>query len=131
MLAAAAHGCPRCVRRRQCRVRRRKPERPLVEPPGQPRVFAASDWLPLVDDDEYKPDHFRNRLPGEPPQPVQVSLPQWRLQQSESLWTHARLDSCQRYGWPGGLDYVQLMQQMVAERRAGITTIRLTCSSDD
>jgi hypothetical protein len=71
-----------------------------------------------VDDSDYDPEMHRAwRLPGKPPGPVRKSLAQWRLDQAESLWTGARLDWCQQLGWPGGLNYVQLMQEMVAERR--------------
>ncbi|MGY1778764.1 hypothetical protein [Geodermatophilus sp. SYSU D01036] len=85
-------------------------------------MFDATDWLPLVDDSEYDPEmHRAYRLPDRPPGPTTKSLAQWRQDQAESLWTRARLDWCQRFGWPGGLDIVELMQQMVAGRRQSIS----------
>ncbi len=52
---------------------------------------------------------------GEP----RCTFEDWRRQQAFSMWSRARLDWCSRYGWPGGLDYVELLRETVALRLAG------------
>lgn len=98
-------------------MRRRVP--PLVhEPPGPLLVFDLAEWLPLVDPGGYDPEAYRNRGPGGPYGPPVLSAENWRRGKAWGLWSQARLDWCDRYGWPGGLGVVDLLRQQVAARRA-------------
>ncbi len=100
-------------------MRRRRREPPgYVEPPPRLLAFDLADWLPLVDPSGYDPDDHRNRMNHVPVGPVRFSFEDWRRQQAWNLWSQARLDWCKRYGWPGGLDVVEVLQQTVQLRRA-------------
>ncbi len=98
---------------------RRRQREMAVEPPARLLVFDAADWLPLVDPSGYDPDDHGNRMSHVPIGPVRCSFEDWRRQQAWNLWSRARVDWCRKYGWPGGLDWLELLQQTVQLRRAG------------
>ncbi len=72
--------------------------------------FDAADWLPLVDDADYR-CRYGQSVALQP-------LAAWRLHEALALWSRARLDWCRQHGWPGGLDSVDLLRETVAVRRA-------------
>lgn len=91
--------------------RRVRPVDPATAPPARLVDFDPADWLPLVDPSDYHPDdwrNIRNHVPyGEP----RFSFDNWRRQEAWNLWTRARYDWCEQYGWPGGLTVLDLMQE--------------------
>ncbi len=98
-------------------MRRRERTPPgFVEPPGRLLAFDLAEWLPLVDATEYHPDDFRNIRDRVPYGPPRMSFEDWRRDQAWHLWSSARLDWCDRHGWPGGLDWLELFQQTVQMR---------------
>ena len=97
--------------------RRPPPVDPADEPPARLRAFDPDEWQPLVDPDDYDPDDYRNRMNWEPVGPVRTSFEAWRRQQAWNLWSRARTEWHKAHGWPGGLDYVELMQETVRIRR--------------
>ncbi len=100
-------------------MRRRQRTPPgFVEPPARLLAFDLADWLPLVDASEYHPDDFRNIRDHVPYGPPRMSFEDWRRDRAWHLWSQARLDWCDRHGWPGGLDVVEVLQQTVQLRRA-------------
>jgi hypothetical protein len=99
-------------------VRRRAPAiDPAHEPPPRLLSFSLEDWLPLVDVTEYNPDDWRDIRNWEPVGPVKFLFKDWHRDQAWHLFCRARLDWCQQYGWPGGLDYIQVMQEQVRMKR--------------
>ena len=94
-------------------MRRRTDRLDRSEPPAHLVAFDAADWLPLVDASGHA-DYRRRHGPAIAPQ----ALAAWRLQEALTLWSGARLDWCRDHGWPGGLDYVDLLRQTLAIRRA-------------
>jgi hypothetical protein len=100
-------------------VRRRQRTPPgFVEPPGRLLSYVEADWLPLVDPAGYDPESYRNRGPDGPYGPPNWSFEAWRGQQAWNLFSRARLNWRDQYGWPGGLDLVELLQQTVRMRQA-------------
>lgn len=98
---------------------RRRAQRidPAHQPPARLRAFDAADWLPLVEVSDYHPDDWRDRRNWEPVGPVKFSFENWRRDQAWHLFMRARLDWFDQYGWPGGLDYISLLQETVHMRR--------------
>ncbi len=90
-------------------MRRRLERSERAEPPARLLHFDAAEWLPLVDDSEWR--RYGQAGPLQP-------LAAWRLHEALTLWSQARLDWCRQHGWPGGLDSVDLLRQTVAVRRA-------------
>ena len=97
-------------------VRRRRKADCLVQPPARLVAFDLADWLPLVDPAGYDPEDYRNRGPDGPYGPPNWTFEAWRAQQAWNAWSHARLDWLERYGWPGGLDFVELLRETVTAR---------------
>ena len=88
---------------------RRRPDRAASGgPPARLVEFDAADWLPLVDDSEWR--RFGQARALQP-------LSAWRLHEAMTLWCRARLDWCREHGWPDGLHSVDLLRQAVAVRR--------------
>jgi hypothetical protein len=79
--------------------------------------FRLEDWLPLVDVSKYDPDHYRDRRNFQPVGPVKFLFEDWQRQVASELWSRARLNWAEEYGWPGGLDYIEVLQQTVQLRR--------------
>jgi len=98
-------------------VRRRRRDLDIPEPPARLLAFSEGEWLPVVDPAGYDPEDYRNRGPDGPYGPPRWTFEAWRLQQAVNMWSRARLDWQMEYGWPGGLDYVELMQETVRMRR--------------
>ncbi len=99
-------------------MRRRQRTPPgYVEPPPRLLAFDLADWLPLVDASAYHPDNFRNIRDHVPYGPPRMSFEDWRRDRAWHLWSDARLSWCERHGWPGGLDCLELLQQTVQLRR--------------
>ncbi len=90
-------------------MRRRLERSERAEPPARLLEFDASDWLPLVDDSEWRRYGQAGAL-----QPLAA----WRLHEALTLWSQARLDWYRQHGWPGGLDFIDLLRETVAIRRA-------------
>ncbi len=95
--------------------RRQRSER--AEPPARLLEFDAADWLPLVDVLAYDSDRYRNRADGVPYGELTLSLDDWQHHEALTLWSQARLDWCRQHGWPGGLDFIDLLRETVAVRR--------------
>ena len=99
-------------------VRRRPPRvDPADEPPARLRAFDYADWPPLVDVSEYHEDDWRDRRNWEPVGPVKFPFEAWRRDQAWHLFSQARLAWQEEHGWPGGLDFVELLQETVQMRR--------------
>ena len=102
-------------------MRRRAPKlNPADEPPARLRSFDLADWLPLVNLAEYHEDDWRDRRNWQPVGPVKFPLEAWRRDQAWHLFIRARLDWHKEHGWPGGLDFVELLQQTVQLRRSAM-----------
>lgn len=93
--------------------RRAGPVDPAHEPPARLIAYDEADWLPLVDPDDYDPERYRNRGPDGPYGEPRFTFENWLRQEAWNLWTRARHDWCQQYGWPGGLTIVDLFRQEV------------------
>lgn len=102
---------------------RRRPPRldPADEPPARLLAFDPADWLLLVDVSEYDPDDYRGRRNHELVGPVRFSFENWHLQQAWQLFSRARMDWQEEHGWPGGLDFIELLQEEVRMRRESIS----------
>ena len=98
-------------------MRRRPKASCRFEPPARLIAYDEADWLPLVDPAGYEPEDYRNRGPDGPYGPPRWTFEAWRRQQAFSTWSRARLDWCTAYGWPGGLDHVELLRETVQVRR--------------
>lgn len=100
---------------------RRRPRQvdPADEPPGRLLAYDPAEWLPLVDVTEYHPDDFRNIRNGVPYGEPRFTFKNWRTDQAWHMWCRARHDWCDEHGWPGGLDFIELMQEEVRLIREG------------
>ncbi len=99
-------------------MRRRLERSDRAEPPARLLTFDAADWLPLVDVLAYDSDCYRNRADGVPYGEPTLSLHDWQHREALTLWSQARLDWYRQHGWPGGLDFIDLLRATVAVRRA-------------
>jgi len=109
-------------------VRRRPRDRDIPEPPARLRAYDPADWLPLVDVTEYHENDWRDIRDRVPVGPVKFPFEAWRAHEAVTLWSRARLDWCKEHGWPGDLDYVELLQETVQLRRQstrGVDDFRL------
>jgi hypothetical protein len=96
-------------------MKRRMPAPP--DPPARLLTFSAEDWLPLVDPAGYDPDRHRNISNGVPYGEPHMTAEQWRLGEALSLWSRARQDWHREHGWPGHMEYFDLMRDSMRVRR--------------
>ncbi len=90
-------------------MRRRQQEG--TPPPAELVEYDAAVWLPRVDPDGYRADHYRNRNPDGPYGPVRYTFEAWHRDRARGLWRRARQDWCAEPGWPGGLTRVDLLRE--------------------
>lgn len=90
----------------------------MAEPPAKLRSYREADWLPLVDATQYREDDWRDVRDRVPVGPVTFLFEDWVRDQAWHLYCSAQLAWLDQHGWPGGLDFVQLMQQQVQRRTA-------------
>jgi hypothetical protein len=95
-----------------CPVRRRA-RTEVVEPPARLVAYDAAEWLPLVDRTGYDEERFRNYGPMGPYGEPFFAFEDWLSGEAFGLWTRARHDWCDRFGWPGDLTVLDLLRQEV------------------
>lgn len=89
------------------------------QPPVKLLAYDPADWLPLVDTSEYHPNDYRNVRDHVPYGEPFFSFKHWWADEAWHMWTRARHDWCDEHGWPGGLDFINLMQEEVQMATSG------------
>ena len=97
---------------------KRRDTRVTVDPPARLLVYAAADWLALVDVAAYDPDRLRSTSGGVPYGEPSRTLEQWTGDQAWTFWLGARLAWHKEHGWPGRLGHLDLLQDSLAAKRA-------------
>lgn len=99
---------------------KRRDTRVTAAPPARLLVYAAADWLDLVDREAYDPDTLRNVSNGKSWGEPSRTRDQWAGEQAWALWFNARLDWHRKHGWSGGLSRVDLLRDSWEARRRAL-----------